>query len=256
MNPDSRLNQGSSRLHAAIIMDGNGRWAASRGLPRLVGHGAGAKAIRRIVAAAPALGIGTLTLYAFSKNNWERPAEEVSGLMRLFEDFFRTEREWWIEQSVRLSVIGRRNRLPSPLLTEIEKSQCLTRGGERLHLRLAVDYSGQDAILDAAQRLNASSPATRERFSSLLAQVVHAAAEDQNVDLLIRTGREQRLSDFLLWEIAYTELFFSPRYWPEFTPEDFKGIVEEFWRRERRFGRLSPALEHSPLAEMPLPVSV
>jgi undecaprenyl diphosphate synthase len=255
MNPELPLTTpDAARLHAAIIMDGNGRWAASRGLPRLAGHREGAKTMRRIVAAAPRLGIRTLTLYAFSKNNWDRPASEVAGLMSLFEDFFRMEKEWWKLHGVRMSVIGRRSRLPSSLLAEIESAESLTRDGKWLHLRLAVDYSGQDAILEAARRFNSLSPAAREEFSRLLAQVVHASAEDQNVDLLIRTGREQRLSDFLLWEVAYAELFFSPKYWPDFTPEDFEQVIEEFRRRERRFGRLSPAPAEAPLIEVPLPV--
>ncbi len=256
MNPDLGPQLDTARLHVAIIMDGNGRWAASRGLPRVAGHHEGAKGIRRIAAASPQLGIGTLTLYAFSQNNWGRPTNEVTGLMRLFEGFFRSEREWWVQRGVRMSVIGRRNRLPPSLWAEIEAAEHATRRGERLHLRLAVDYSGQDAIMEAAQRFNSSSPATREEFSRLLAQAVHAAAEDPQVDLLIRTGKEQRLSDFLLWELAYAELFFSPRYWPEFTVEDFKEVMEEFRRRDRRFGRLSPASDQAPLAEVPLPVGV
>jgi undecaprenyl diphosphate synthase len=235
-------------LHVAIIMDGNGRWAASRGLPRTAGHQAGAGEIRRVVDAAPQLGIRTLTLYAFSKNNWKRPAGEVAALMQLFEEFFRAERHWWRRHNVRMSVIGRRSRLPSSLLAEIEAAERLTRGGARMHLRLAVDYSGQDAILEAAQLFNStSSLASREEFSRLLAQVVHATAEDQDVDLLIRTGNEQRLSDFLLWEAAYAELFFSPCYWPDFGPEHLQEAVQEFRRRERRFGRLT-STRHEQLA--------
>jgi undecaprenyl diphosphate synthase len=229
----------TGRLHVAIIMDGNGRWASMRGLPREAGHRAGAEAIRCIVGAAPPLGIGILTLYAFSKNNWDRPAAEVATLLQLFEDFFRTEKEWWRHRAVRLSVIGRRNRLPSSLVGEIEAAELLTRDAKGLHLRVAIDYSSQEAILDAAQRLGPSSMATHEEFSRLLAQAVHATAEDQEVDLLIRTGNEQRLSDFLLWEAAYAELLFSTRHWPDFGPEDLHQAIQEFRRRERRFGRLS-----------------
>jgi undecaprenyl diphosphate synthase len=227
------------RLHAAIIMDGNGRWAAARGLPRVEGHRAGAEAIRRVVAAAPQFGIGTLTLYAFSQNNWHRPAAEVDALMELFENFFRTEKEWWRQGGVWLSVIGRRDRLPASLVGEIEAAERLTGDGQRLHLRVAVDYSGQGAILEAAQRFSVGSRATHEEFSRLLAQVVHATAEDQDVDLLIRTGNEQRLSDFLLWEVAYAELFFSPCYWPDFGPEELRQAMQEFGRRQRRFGRVA-----------------
>ncbi|HTV56605.1 MAG TPA: polyprenyl diphosphate synthase [Terriglobia bacterium] len=242
------------RLHIAIIMDGNGRWASARGLPRAAGHRAGAEAIRRIVDAAPQLGIGTLTVYAFSKNNWDRPVAEVAALMRLFEDFFHTEKEWWRGRAVRVSVIGRRNRLPSSLLAEIEAAEFLTHDGQGLHLRVAVDYSGQEAILEAAQRLGSPSQATHEEFSRLLAQVVHATAEDQEVDLLIRTGNEQRLSDFLLWEVAYAELFFSPCYWPDFGPEDLRQAIQEFRRRERRFGRLGPDDARGPAVSEEIPV--
>jgi undecaprenyl diphosphate synthase len=244
----------AARLHTAIIMDGNGRWAAARGLPRAAGHHAGAEAIRRIVAAAPPLGIGTLTLYAFSKNNWDRPAAEVATLMQLFEDFFRTEKEWWKRRAVRMSVIGRRNRLPSSLLGEIEAAERLTRDGQGLRLRVAVDYSGRGAILEAAQRFSASSLATHEEFSRLLAQVVHATAEDPEVDLLIRTGNEQRLSDFLLWEVAYAELFFSPCNWPDFGPEDLRQAIQEFRRRERRFGRLAAESTQEQAAPEEVPI--
>jgi undecaprenyl diphosphate synthase len=236
----SSIQTEPGRLHTAIIMDGNGRWAASRGLPRPAGHRAGAEAIRRIVEAAPQLGLSTLTLYAFSANNWDRPASEVAALMEIFRDFFRTEKTRWKESGVRASVIGRRDRLPPSLLVEIETTERVTCSQKRLHLRLAMDYSGQEAIVEAAQRFKFSSIATREEFSRLLAQVIHAAEEDPDVDLLIRTGKEQRLSDFLLWEAAYAELYFSPRYWPDFGPEDLREAVKEFSRRERRFGRLSP----------------
>jgi undecaprenyl diphosphate synthase len=238
MTRNSEMGTAVSRLHAAIIMDGNGRWAASRGLPRSAGHRAGASAIRRVVEAASQMAIKTLTLYAFSKNNWHRPAGEVAALMHLFEDYFRTEKLWWRQHDVRMSVIGRRTRIPSSLRAEIEAAEDFTHEGAGLHLRLAVDYSGQDAIFEAAQRLESRPSATREDFSRLLAEVVYAVPEDQNVDLLIRTGKEQRLSDFLLWEAAYAELFFSPCYWPDFGPAQLREAVEEFRRRERRFGRL------------------
>jgi undecaprenyl diphosphate synthase len=244
----------TGRLHVAVIMDGNGRWATARGLPREAGHRAGADAIRRIVVAASQLEIGTLTLYAFSQNNWDRPVEEVAALMQLFEAFFRNEKEWWRKGDVRVSVIGRRNRLPSSLLAEIEAAEFLTRSGQELRLRLAVDYSGQGAILEAAQRLRSGSAATHEEFSRLLAEVVHATAEDPEVDLLIRTGKEQRLSDFLLWEVAYAELFFNPCYWPDFGPEDLRQAIQEFRRRERRFGRLAPHLIEEPPGSEDIPV--
>jgi undecaprenyl diphosphate synthase len=221
----------ADRLHAAIIMDGNGRWATSRGLPRLAGHRAGAEALRRTVEAAPDAGIGTLTVYAFSSDNWRRPPTEVSALMRLFHSYLRKEQARCIENGVRISVIGRRDRLPRMLLPIIESTETATKGGSRLHLRLAVDYSSRDAILRAVHALKAN--ASREDIS--------AALGSPDVDLLIRTGGEQRLSDFLLWECAYAELLFSPRMWPDFDASDLAAAVAEFQSRERRFGSIPNA---------------
>ncbi|MDP8980997.1 MAG: di-trans,poly-cis-decaprenylcistransferase [Acidobacteriota bacterium] len=213
------------RLHAAIIMDGNGRWATACGLPRVAGHRAGAESLRRAVEAAPALGIGTLTVYAFSSDNWRRPPAEVQALMRLFHRYLRQERDRCIQNSVRVSVIGRRDRLPPLLLPILEDTESATSGGTRLHLRLAVDYSGRDSILEAARRLGRNP--SRDDFSALLGP---------EVDLVIRTGGEQRLSDFLLWESAYAELIFTPRMWPDFDAGDLNAAVAEFRSRDRRFG--------------------
>lgn len=221
----------SSNLHAAIIMDGNGRWATARGLPRVAGHRAGAEALRRAVETAPKLGIGTLTVYAFSSDNWRRPRTEVSALMKLFHNYLRRERDECLEKGVRVSVIGRRDRLPRMLLPVIEEIEKATAHGARLHLRLAVDYSSRDAILRAARKLK--SKATRESFPP--------AMGGPDVDLLIRTGGEQRLSDFLLWEAAYAELVFTPVMWPDFGGADLAAAVEEFHSRERRFGAVPAA---------------
>lgn len=221
----------SDRLHVAIIMDGNGRWASKRGLPRVAGHRAGAEALRRTVEAAPDLGISVLTVYAFSSDNWRRPQPEVSALMKLFHTYLRREQAKCIDKGVRVSVIGRRDRLPRLLLPVIDECETATAHGERLHLRLAVDYSSRDAIIAAAHALKGK--ATREAFSNALGA--------QDVDLLIRTGGEQRLSDFLLWECAYAELFFTPVMWPEFGASDLAEAVAEFRSRERRFGALPKA---------------
>ncbi len=221
----------SSRLHAAIIMDGNGRWASTRGLPRVAGHRAGAEALRRVVEAAPDLDIGTLTVYAFSSDNWRRPQPEVSALMKMFHIYLRREQAKCVEKGVRVSVIGRRDRLPPLLLPAIDECESATAQGERLNLRLAVDYSSRDAILAAALALNGKP--TRENLSEAL------GAPD--VDLLIRTGGEQRLSDFLLWECAYAELLFTPVMWPDFKASDLASAVAEFHSRERRFGALPHA---------------
>ncbi len=216
----------SDSLHAAIIMDGNGRWATARGLPRMAGHRAGAEALRRTVEAAPDLGIGTLTVYAFSSDNWQRPPVEVSALMKLFHVYLRREQARCVEQGVRVSVVGRRDRLPRLLLPVIEACEQATAPGRKLHLRLAVDYSSRDAIVRAAARLRKN--ATREDLSRVLGGA--------DVDLLIRTGGEQRLSDFLLWESAYAELVFTPVMWPDFDAAHLASAVAEFHSRDRRFG--------------------
>ena len=225
----------STSIHVAVIMDGNGRWAVRRGLPRSAGHHAGVDAIRRVVEAAPELGIGTLSLFAFSSDNWARPAEEVQVLMALFERFLRDEAGPLRTHEVRLSVIGRRDRLSPEVVSAIVAAEALTARGTRLHLRVAIDYSSRDAILEAA-RLGRRDDATRERFMIRLGEIHGAPAPD--VDLLIRTGGEQRLSDFLLWESAYAELFFTARMWPDFHGDDLAAAVAEFRGRERRFGAL------------------
>jgi len=202
----------STSLHVAIIMDGNGRWATRRGLPRGAGHRAGAEAVRRTVEAAPDLGIRALTMYAFSADNWKRPASEVAILMRLFARYLHGEVASLAQQGVRLAVIGRRDRLPTPLVTAIETAECATARGTQLELRLAVDYSARTAI--------------------------RAGALIPDVDLVIRTGGEQRLSDFLLWESAYAELWFTDRMWPDFTAVDLTAALTDFQTRDRRFGAL------------------
>lgn len=224
------------RLHVAIIMDGNGRWAAARGLPRTAGHRAGAGAVRRAVEAAPALGVGTLTLYAFSSDNWRRPAREVWALMRLLRQYLRAETARCVREGVRLSVIGRRDRLSPPLREEIAATERATADGRTLHLRIAVDYSSRDAILRAACAVGESPEASRECFARLLGEGSHIDDSACEVDLLIRTGGEQRLSDFLLWECAYAELYFTARMWPDFAATDFGAALENFRARERRFG--------------------
>lgn len=226
-----------SGLHVGIIMDGNGRWALRRGLPRSVGHREGALAVRRIVEAAPELGVGTLTLYAFSADNWRRPPGEIAVLMRLFREYLRSETDRCVGNGVKLEVIGRRDRVDDRLRRRILASQQATAGGTRLHLRVALDYSSRDAILRAAQCVREGSVPTRESFGRLLAIVDHGAPVPE-LDLLIRTGGERRLSDFLLWEAAYAELIFLERMWPDFDASDLAAAVGEFRRRDRRFGAI------------------
>jgi undecaprenyl diphosphate synthase len=236
----SDLLNGDDGLHVAIIMDGNGRWASARGLPRVAGHRRGAQAVRRAVEAAPSLGIRTLTLYAFSSDNWRRPPAEVSALMRLFLQYLRKEAAECAANGVRINVIGRRDRLPAEVRRAIEEAEAATAGGRRLDLRIAVDYSSRDAILRAAAQLG-DGEVSRERFAELLANAMHSAAPTREVDLLVRTGGEQRLSDFLLWENAYAELYFTDRMWPEFDAADLEAAVAEFHSRERRFGAVPQA---------------
>lgn len=202
-------------LHVAIVMDGNGRWATRRGLPRTSGHRAGAEGVHPIVEAAPDLGIAALTLFAFSADNWKRSPAEVSALMRLLARHLRIETPRLQRNGVRLQVVGRRDRLPAPLVAAITAAEGATAQGGKLVLRLAVDYSSREAI--AAGRLL------------------------PDVDLLVRTGGEQRLSDFLLWECAYAEFYFTERMWPDFGPPDLAAAVAEFHARERRFGAVKKA---------------
>jgi undecaprenyl diphosphate synthase len=217
-------------FHVAIIMDGNGRWALGRGLPRVAGHRAGAAAVRRVVEAAPNLGIKTLTLYAFSEDNWSRPPREVTALMKLLGRYLVDETERCVKNGVRLEAIGRRDRLPAPLVALLEEAERKTAGCRRLHLRLALDYSSRRTILETARRMGSS--ITEETFSEALGP---------DVDLLIRTSGEQRLSDFLLWECAYAELYFTGTMWPDFGTADLAEALRDFRARQRRFGGLPEA---------------
>ena len=219
--------------HTAIVMDGNGRWAVSRGLPRTMGHRAGAAAVRRAVEAARSLGLPVLTLYAFSSDNWQRPRPEVDALFTLLREYLDAEGERCRENGIRLEVIGRRDRLARAALGAIERAESLTAGCVAMHLRLAVDYSAREAIATAARRLPPGSMSPRDELGRLLG--------GPDVDLLIRTGGEQRLSDFLLWEAAYAELVFLEVPWPGFGREDLEAALAEFARRQRRFGRVSAA---------------
>ena len=230
-------------IHVGIIMDGNGRWAAARGLPRTAGHHAGVRTARAIVEAAVRAGIGTLTLYAFSSDNWTRPTPEVRALMRLLRRSLLVESKRCLENGVRLSIVGRRDRLPAPLRAAIADAEALTARCRNLHLRIAIDYSARDAILRAAERHAqldgrgaGAEPLTRERFGELLAEVHHDARPVRDVDLLVRTGGEQRLSDFMLWECAYAELYFTPMMWPEFGESALGEALRVYESRERRFG--------------------
>jgi undecaprenyl diphosphate synthase len=213
-----------NNFHVAMIMDGNGRWATGMGLPRVEGHRAGAEAFNRVVEAAPDFGISVLSAYAFSADNWRRPQAEVDALMALLAWQLDSQRERMLVNDIRITIIGRRDRLSERVLRAIAESEQATSHCGRLHLRIAVDYSSREAIQRAA----------------LEAPLVPAFEEQSPpVDLLIRTGGEQRLSDFLLWECAYAELLFLRTLWPDFGPADLGRAVAEFHRRDRRFGGLS-----------------
>ena len=231
-----------NKLHVAIIMDGNGRWARRRGLPRSAGHRAGVRALRDVIETAPDLGISILTLFAFSSDNWQRPRDEVQALLWLLRGYLRIETARLRERGARLTVIGRRDRLSSSLRHDIRRVDRETRFGTRLNLRIAIDYSARDAIVRAAAEYRAQAPAQRADFARILAgdtTIAEAAPRPSDIDLLIRTGGERRLSDFMLWESAYAELIFLDRMWPAFTPDDLRDAIGEFHSRERRFGSIN-----------------
>lgn len=229
-----------SGIHVGIIMDGNGRWAAARGLPRTSGHRAGVRTARKIVEAATRSGVGTLTLYAFSSDNWSRPSPEVSALMRLLRRSLVIESKRCLENGVRLTIVGRRDRLPAALVLAIEEAEQLTAHGRNLHLRVAIDYSARESIMRAATLAGGES-VTRDRFARLLAQANHDPFPIADVDLLVRTGGEQRLSDFLLWECAYAELYFTDVMWPDFGAAELAAAIAWYHPRDRRFGGISEA---------------
>jgi undecaprenyl diphosphate synthase len=231
----------AAQLHVAIICDGNGRWATARALPRSAGHRAGAEAARRVIRTAPYLGIHTLTLFALSSANWKRPPAEVAAILQLLQEYLVAETSHCLDEGIRLSIIGRRDRLPAPLRESIADSEALTAKGQKLHLRLAIDYSARHTIFQAASRFYKVTDLSSEAFSRVLAEVQRGGSTD--VDLLIRTGGEQRLSDFLLWECAFAEFAFMPKRWPDFTPKDLRDMLKEFERRERTRGAL-PREDH------------
>ncbi len=232
-----------NKIHAAIIMDGNGRWALQRGLPRIAGHRAGADAVQRVVQAAPALGIRALTLFAFASDNWKRPPAEVQGIFALVERYLQREIPRCVEEGIEVRAVGRRDRLPSSVLAAIEEAEARTRNGTRLTLRFAIDYSSRDALVKAAA-IAGGDGGTREAFSYSLAMACGEPGRRlPDVDLLIRTAGEQRLSDFLLWESAYAEIHFTRVLWPDFGEAALRAAMVDFEQRHRTFGALAA---HSP----------
>jgi undecaprenyl diphosphate synthase len=229
-----------SGLHTAIIMDGNGRWARRQGKPRWRGHLAGVDSVRDTVRGCPELGITTLTLYAFSSDNWKRPAAEVGRLFWLLREYCRREQDELVANGVRVTHVGRRDRVPAKALAALDEVTRRTATGTRLHVRLAIDYGAQDMIAAAARRLAHEVAAGARRTEEITRDALEHALTDgvPPVDLLIRTAGEQRLSDFLLWEAAYAELVFTPVLWPDFRQADLAGAVAEYQRRERKYGGL------------------
>lgn len=223
-------------LHVAIICDGNGRWATSRALPRSAGHRAGAETAQTIIRCAPRLGIHTLSLFTLSSANWQRPAAEVEGILGILHEYIQTETAHCLGEGIRLNIIGRRDRLPATLREAIAGAEAATADGKTLHLRLAVDYSARYSLFQAASKFYKVTDLSSEAFGKVLAEVLRGGSTE--VDLLIRTGGEQRLSDFLLWECAFAEFVFLEKRWPDFTPADFGKAVVEFEKRERTRGGL------------------
>jgi undecaprenyl diphosphate synthase len=224
------------RLHVAIICDGSGRWATSRGLPRAAGHRAGAEAARAVIRCAPHLGIHTLTLFALSSANWKRPLMEVEAILQILQKYLREETAHCLDEGIRLSIIGRRDRLPLELRETIDEAEALTIKGAKLHLRLAVDYSSRHSLFQAASKFYKVTELSTESFGDVLSEACRGGSTD--VDLLIRTGGEQRLSDFLLWECAFAEFVFLEKRWPDFAPADLRDAILEFETRERTRGSL------------------
>jgi len=233
---------GDVPAHIAIIMDGNGRWAGERGLPRFMGHREGMKAVRRVVTACLEIDVGHLTLYAFSKENWSRPPEEISALMRLLSEYVERDRRELAEKGVRVRVIGDRSRLSGAAVESVEAIENTTRDGDKLMLNLAISYGSRDEILFVARGLAAGCVSgelapediTEDLFSSAL-----YTAGSPDPDLLVRTSGEMRVSNFLLWQIAYSEILVTPVLWPDFGERDLYEAVLEYQRRERRFGRVT-----------------
>jgi undecaprenyl diphosphate synthase len=233
-----------SRLHVAIIMDGSGRWAQARGMPRSEGHHAGRSAVGQVVESALAHGIRVLTLFSFSTDNWGRPENEVTELMRTFEGFFTRDAAALAARGIRVTTIGRRDRLPRALSEAIQKIEMTSSPGENLHVRLAIDYSGRDAILRAARQFQHGGDNSAESFSRVVSEFGPGGEAARDIDLLIRTGGEQRLSNCPLWEIAYAELYFTPCLWPDFGAQEFAAAMLEFSVRQRRFGKIpAPVIE-------------
>ncbi len=225
--------------HVAVIMDGNGRWAQARSLPRIAGHEAGSKSIERCVQACIDNGVEYLTLYAFSSENWKRPAAEVNALMLLLEKFLNQKRDEMVREGIRLHHIGRMHELPSVCQRKLREVMDATASNTRLHLILALSYSGRAEIVDAVQSLAAEAAAGTIQPSEITSEMFAARLDTAGMpdpDLLIRTSGEMRISNFLLWQLSYTEIHVTKKLWPDFQKEDFSAALEDYKSRCRRYG--------------------
>ena len=234
----SGLEPGSIPQHVAMIMDGNGRWAARRGLSRVFGHVEGHKTVRRITNLAGHLGVRYLTLYAFSVENWRRPAEEVSALMELIEHVAHEEIPSLCQENVRFNIIGRLQDLPEPLRLELERDMDLTRNNTGLTLTLAINYGGRSEIVDAVRALVADGVTPDQVDEQAISRRLYTA-DMPDPDLLIRTAGELRVSNYLLWQIAYTEIYVTDTLWPDLTEQDFVDALVAYQKRTRKFGGLA-----------------
>ena len=236
--------------HIAIIMDGNGRWARRRFMPRIAGHRKGVEAVRAVVSRCAERGVGYLTLFAFSSENWRRPPEEVSFLMQLFMRALEEEVTRLHENSIRLRIVGDLSRFEPKLIDLIAKAETLTAGNTGLNLTIAANYGGRWDIMQAVEHMLKADPARREGFaeSDLTAHLAMSYAPEP--DLFIRTGGEQRISNFLLWQLAYTELYFTDSLWPEFNGAAIDAAIASFQQRERRFGRTSEQVQATSAAAL------
>lgn len=234
--------------HVAVIMDGNGRWAELRGLPRMAGHTEGIKSVREIITLCRDLGIGALTIYAFSQENWKRPVREINALMLLLEHYLQSEMEALIEKGARFRAIGRVDALPSSALEWVRKVERATAHLDTLMLTVALSYGGRSEIVDAVCRLAhdcKDGKVQPEQIDEALLEGYLSTQGLPDPDLLIRTSGEARISNFLLWQLAYTEMYFTPTLWPDFRRRDALLALLEYQRRERRFGQV-PASGYPP----------
>jgi len=231
--------------HVAVIMDGNGRWAKKRNLPRVEGHRAGSKSVREIVETCGRLGISYLSLFAFSKENWKRPKKEISTLWRLLEDYLKREDKLLIENKFRLIVIGQRGELPDSVNRELQRVEDVTENNSRLTILLALNYGGRAEIVDAAKKIMSDRDLDPDSLNEEMFANYLYTADVPDPDLLIRTSGELRLSNFLLWQIAYSEIWFTSKYWPDFRKKHFLQALLDYQKRERRFGDIQSYVGNS-----------